>query len=607
VSAEPVDPSLLARVADDVRWLIDHPEFEERPPSIIDFCGPEYLNIRKHLRKRIAAELVEIFGTEFTPGHIAKYSEALITGGIGIGKTTVASVVLTYMACCTLCLKDPQDYYDLLPGSAIAFMQMSTKASQALEVIFHDTKSRIDNSPWFKTRYPRDTRTKNVIRFPKDINIIPGDSTETTFEGYNILGGVLDEMDSHKKTLTRDYAESGYSTIHARITSRFGDRGFLLLIGQMKTEGGFAMRKYEEFMARPDTYAVKLAIWESLDPERFSGPKFFYDQLRSRILHPDEVVGQGLDTSTYIEIPVEYLADFQVDPDKALRDLAGIPPKVADPFIRNADKVLAARERYVTRQPLLSQPWKDGRLAPGFVCDHGLLHYGHMDLAYSSETGDAAGLAIGHISHVVETEEGPKPYIVIDVACRIVPPPGRQLELSEVREVIYQLLARNFRIRKITLDGFQSTDTMQMLRKRRIHTDLLSVDKQLLPYQDLRDAIYEERIEFPKLIMKRKRSDPKETDVLIAELTELGYAPNGLKVDHPPGGSKDVADALAGTVHNIMQTGRWRTLGKAPASSGPRRVTEVAGEAFQHVLPPGGIGGITSPDWRNLGSPWASR
>lgn len=548
----------------DVQWLLDHPEFEERPPDIITFLGSDYLNIRKNMRKRIVAELIEIFGEEFTAGQIARYREALITGGIGIGKTTIASIVLSYMACCTLCLKDPQEYYKLLPGSKIAFMMMSSKRVVALEVIFQDTKARIDNSKWFSERYPRSGDYKNLIAFPKNIHIIPGDSLETTFEGYNILGGVMDEIDSHKLTLTKDYAESGYSTISARITSRYGKQGFLVLIGQTKTEGGFAMRRMEEFATREDCYAVKMAIWESLDPDNFSGKKFYYDTVRHRIIHDDEFVAQGMQTSqVLIEIPIEYLQNFTLDPDKALRDLAGVPRKVQDPFIRNTDKINTALLAFLDRNPLVAQPWKDGMLDSMLRCEDNLPRYGHIDLAYSAD-GDACGIAIGHISDYVDTDEGPKPYIVIDVAIRLTPPPGRQIQISEARDLVYQLQRKGYRIKFMSLDGFQSVDTMQTLRKHHIRSDLLSVDTKLLPYSDLRDAIYDERIAIPTIIDRRKRSDPKPFDLIFSELSELGYTPNGLKVDHPPGGSKDVTDAIAGTVHNLMM--RARRGGKNHAS-----------------------------------------
>lgn len=589
----------------DVQWLMDNPEFEERPPDIVTFLGEDYLGIAKSIRPRILAELLEIFGPEFVPGQIARYREALVTGGIGIGKTTIASIVLSYMTCCTLCLRDPQDYYSLIKGSKIAFMMMSTKRTIALEVIFQDTKARIDNSPWFKSRHPRSGDYKNLLVFDKNIHIIPGDSLETTFEGFNILGGVIDEIDSHKVTLTKDYAENGYSTISARITSRFGDQGFLMLIGQTKTEGGFAMRRMEEFSAREDCYAVKMAIWESLPPEKFCGRKFYYDVIRSKVITDVEFVNLGLALSdSMIEIPVEYQQNFELDPDKALRDLAGVPRKVADPFIRNTDKISTALLRFLDRGPLVAQPWRDNRLDPMLRCTDSLPRYGHIDIGYSAN-GDACGIAIGHIAEYVETDDGLKPFIVIDAACRLTPPPGRQLELAEARQVIYDLQARGFKIKKVTLDGFMSTDTIQMLRKRGIRSDLLSVDKKLLPYSDLRDAIYDERIAIPSIVGKRKRTDPREYDIIFTELSELGYAPNGDKVDHPVNGTKDVSDAIAGTVHNLMLRARAGGANYAAPSTSGAKLSSAAsvnpGLGNPFALPPsspflsGGLAEYNSP------------
>src|SRR5678815_1244236 len=138
---------------------------------------------------------------------------------------------------------------------------MSTSESQAKEVVFGDIKARIQYSPWFRDKYPYDPNYKNQIRFTsKDIWIVPGDSAETTFEGYNILGGILDEMDSHRVTPKRDYAESGYNTISNRISSRFQDRGLFILIGQMKHEQGFAARHFASMSAEENSYVSRMTL-----------------------------------------------------------------------------------------------------------------------------------------------------------------------------------------------------------------------------------------------------------------------------------------------------------------------------------------------------------
>lgn len=543
---------------DELEWLRDHPDFEERPATVEEFLGSDYLGIADRVRPRIRQELSAILGEEVDPWRIARYSEALITGGIGIGKTTVASIILPYLVHWVLCLKDPHAYYGLLPGSRIAFMQMSTSEKQALEVVFGDIKARIQYARWFRDRYPPDPAFKNQLRFPKDVWIIPGDSAETTFEGYNILGGILDEGDSHKVTKTRDYAEQGYTAISSRITSRFQDRGFLLIIGQQKSATGFMSRKYQEFRERKDAYAVRLAIWDSMGKEfykdKHGGRVFSYDTLRKIILPAG--VAKTLGDSRVVEIPELYRRQFQMNPEKALRDLAGIPPKVGNPFISLVDRIFECRDRWVERYGEESPVAPDGRIASWFRAFDSLKRVAHLDLAYSAE-GDALGLAMGHVRELVDIEGELKPFITIDLVMRLRAAPGTEIFLADVRQIIYSLRDdRRFKLEKVTMDGFQSTDTMQQLQRRRIDTEFVSLDKSLLGYSDLRDAIYEGRLAFPPYFANIWRNDMTEkVEILVQELTEL--VDNGTKVDHPEAGSKDVADAVAGVVTTLMGDRRY--------------------------------------------------
>src|SRR5687768_5122173 len=105
-----------------MKFLRENPHFEQRPASIREFLGPGYLDIEKKVRPGLLKALVDIFGEEVNPHRIGLFERAMVTGGIGIGKTTFAAIALPYMAHWILCLKDPQDYFELLPGSRIALM-----------------------------------------------------------------------------------------------------------------------------------------------------------------------------------------------------------------------------------------------------------------------------------------------------------------------------------------------------------------------------------------------------------------------------------------------------------------------------------------------------
>ena len=569
-------------VVSEFNFLKDNPQFEQRPASIIEFLGPEYLNIRDKVRPGIRKSLVRIFGDTVSPIVISRVRRAVFSGGIGIGKTTVASIIMTYMVHWVSCLKDPQDYFNLMDGSRIAFMLMSTSESQAKEVLFGDIKARINNSPWFRNNCQPDKDFRNQLRFPKDIWVLPGNSQETSFEGYNILGGILDEGDSHKKTRDKDYAEQGYDTIHSRIDSRFNDpatedhRGLLVAIGQMKSSSGFMATKRDELEKDPNAYVSIMSIWESIGWNNYLKPNgdrnsFWYDIKRKQIV-PEELVAL-IKNDSLIEVPASYRKNFVSNPEKALRDLAGIPPAVDDPFISMVDRIEECTERWIEshrdasgRVPV---PVDDNPVSPAFASDlvatDSLRRALHLDIAVSAE-GDALGLAMGHVSKLVEIDDELKPYIVFDFLLRMKAPAGKEIILGDVRRILYELKEdRHYKIKSVTMDGFQSTDSMQQLRRRRIPSSYLSVDKTLIPYYDLREAIYERRIEFPPYLTHVNVGDVEVVEIArreLMQLTEVGH-----KVDHPKKGSKDVTDAMAGVVYTLMGDRAYRRIAR-PAATG---------------------------------------
>lgn len=589
------------RIAAELRWLKKHPEFREKPATLIEFLGPDYLNIESGVRETIKTILSDIIGEDVQPDRLAAYSKALITGGIGIGKTTIASIVLPYMCHWVLCLNDPQGFFDLLPGSRIAFMQMSTSEDQAKEVVFGDIKARIKYSPWFRDNATIDPAYKNQIRFEGDIWILPGDSSDTTFEGYNILGGIVDEMDSHKVTETtagrtgRDYAQEGYDTIHARITSRFQDRGFVLLIGQMKKANGFAARMLAEYDEDPKAYTARMTIWESLGWHRFLKPdgtrdSFWYDAKRKEIVPTG--IAEELKTDNLIEVPMVYHTDFKNNPEKALKDLAGIPPAVGDPFISLAHKIEDARDRWKARNVGYTTPVRPDRtIEPWFKANDSLKRVCHIDIGYSAK-GDAAGLAMGHVREVVEIEGEKKPYIVIDLMMRWKAPAGGEVMIADLRRMVYYLKEeRGFRIKKVTYDGFESQDSIQQLRKKRYEAERVSMDRSVLPYFDLRDAIYENRIEFPEYMVTLNPGDTRLVEIAYKELSELEDL--GSKIDHPKTGTKDVADTLAGVTYTLMGDRAYRRgvtdLSNYRAGKQESQINVMEGEGFSPSIVNGGI------------------
>jgi hypothetical protein len=171
----------------------------------------------------------------------------------------------------------------------------------------------------------------------------------------------------------------------------------------------------------------------------------------------------------------------------------------------------------------------------------------HID---PSLTGDATGFCMAHISEWVNVvrkdEDGTQfteraPVIFVDLMLRIVPPIGDEIVLGDVRKLIYQLSKRGYMITSVTMDswGNGAHDGVQKLNQKGFNASILSIDKTMGPYELLKGALYEDRVNLYPY------------PVLLKELRELERDWVKRKVDHPSGGSKDLSDALAGVVSTL--------------------------------------------------------
>ena len=119
----------------------------------------------------------------------------------------------------------------------------------------------------------------------------------------------------------------------------------------------------------------------------------------------------------------------------------------------------------------------------------------------------------------------------------------------------------------MSADSFQSVDTLQQLRQKGFATDRQSIDKTPIPYDVLKQAMYDGRVDIP------------HHEVLQAELVSLERNARTGKIDHRPGGSKDLADALAGVVYGLtMQRAVWLQHSVNPFEEAPALVTAVLGK-----------------------------
>lgn len=540
--------------------------------------SPDYLGMKRQVWPGVKEDLIAMS----QPGIVG----AIIEDGIGGGKSYRVSIKLLYelyrFAFQEVILgEDPRQKYELDQDSLISVSNVSLNAKQAKKVVFGYCSTFVDRSPWFKEYMPRDERISSELKFKNcNYSIFPGHGHQSSVIGLNLLSCVIDEANFFVKAEGAnssgiDYVEEMHDAIESRIRSRFELDGFLGVISSRRVVEDFTARKKRALLSDPDTsrryfLPPSRASWWGW-PERKKN-KWRWRHFNHHSLSFDappvefEKIDGGLG-GRELFIPETLWDTFLTNPESSLRDHASFPAEAMEPFIRRKDKIIPDWEmRSPIRQGVQPTDWMkqgikfDELVFDDFFGDPQEWYHFHIDLA---KKWDACGIGVVRNSGVDQVaiskgERRPEKAALLDLEflCQIRAPVGGEIEFATVRRIIYWLRdERGFRFKLSSYDGYQSVDSIQILQKRGFNMEALSVDKNLDPYITFKDALYEGRFFFPPAHGQTKetpwdgirqmaeRGDPMA--IFQVELARLELV-NGKKVDHPPNGSKDLSDAVAG-------------------------------------------------------------
>lgn len=569
----------------DVLWEID---YVRKPVDIDTFMEDDFYfgRIAKDLHPKWKSDMRAVFG----PG--SRIFEWIMTGAIGIGKTTLAGIGTGYKLYHLSCLRDPARYYGLLPGSLIVFGVYSITKRQVADTGYSNIKGYIDTSPYFRQQFPRSTKIDSKIDFyprtKKRIQVIPG-SQELHALGLNLFTFLMDEVnfmrvkDDKDAGVIKGQAYSMYNATYTRLLSRFTRPGgtlpgMMFLLSSRNAETSFLEEHLRTVKGGEHAYSTHIsdyALWE-VKNKAYTWPGFRVEVgdrvSRSRLLKPKEVARAG---ARVVEVPWEYHKPFTEDVDQALRDIAGvatfnlsplisdrpsvfeaISPALQHPFTRDDVTIDISDDTLIEAYFVLKSICKIQNSKWGPKLNPLVPRYVHVDIGL---TNDRLGIAMGHVAGRVRNERSnpdgtlsttSNPYVVIDLMLRIGSPPGGEVDLSKVRAFLFYLRNIGFPIARVTFDQFQSSDSIQILKKERFDAGHQSVDKDDEAYLSLRSAFFDRRI-------STYSYKPFEDEVL-----DLQRDMKKRKVDHPQRasngqkGSKDVSDAVAGVVWLCMNDER---------------------------------------------------
>lgn len=516
-----------------IAFLIDHPEYEHKPVGIREFIESErYLNAKSRVWPEVVDELERIFDAEPTSGKLSTYREVVLDMGIGSGKSYRVSAAFAYAVYRLLCYKCPQGQFsDMAPDSVIAIMNMSLSKPQAKRTVFGETASIINASPWFQQFALPDPRTRSELKFPKHVVIFPGSSSETAPLGYNIYVCNMDEAAFYTQTDDKDAAAEIYDAMYGRVTSRFGESGLIFATSSPRYVDDFIEKKLDEASTNARVYGRRCATWENKpsDIQAIKAGETF------KLQHPRERDAAGV--ARLVDIPIKYQDAFRRNRNKAWRDFGAVASLALDPYF--------GEEEYARLAGIVGAGWYNSpdlsNLSPE-PAEYAV----HVDIGLKR---DALGFCLAKI----RDDGGADVKAILRVVCAKRAEQLRkknepfdlvighdQVQLEEVRQIIYRLTDRGFFIGSVSFDGFQSIDSIQQLQNRGYDAKMISCDRDMKAYDTFKDFV------------NTGRFTSCRHDFFLLECSRLEQK-DGKKVDHPPSGSKDLADAVSGVCRAIAE------------------------------------------------------
>jgi intein/homing endonuclease len=544
---------------------------------------------------------------------IEKYHNFALTSGVFVhntGKTRAAIWGMMYVMHMVLCLKSPWKFFGKDAGGKMAIVFFNLTQTLGASKGFGLLQSYLLKSPWFTQRgrvVPSEVNPR--IDFPI-FEYVSGSPYAKGFgvQGHDIITALMDEVDSPAESdKQRLRVLKAFEAGYRRFENRFVGKSLLASDGRATIGKFFLVASKQEqlsflntFIAKmknsPNVYIVDVPIWEAKPDAEYCGIKF--PVMIGDLYTPSKVLGQEIGDEfesnsqavdgavrsgfQVINVPIEYLADFQRDIVGALRDFAGVSiAGMRKTKLFPSEKLLVDCYDPAKRDPI-SKLTIDVGLGDDVnfaeyidfsairVPRH-IPRYIHVDIAYSGE-GDALGLGMSCISGWTEAavenlEDGGEmkveklPVVETDFGMRIHARPGDKIPLSRVRKLIADLkIVYHFNIRLVTFDlDLLSEESKQILTRIGIDCDKLSLDRSPQIYRNFRDVVHSKRWcchrdEYLHFELSNLEDDPDKNKVDHPdEVVDIEFLENGNTRDIVVKGSKDKSDGVVGSVENALR------------------------------------------------------
>jgi len=520
-----------------------------------------------------------------------KYNEIIFEASLGTGKSTIGLYILIRKLYEMSCFENIPALYGLMSTASTFFMYLAPTLTTAESTGYGQLRNTLDTIPYFCENFQRNPNKSSTLEFPEHIVFAAG-STLGHIVGSNLIASILDEGNffSHGKANSPD-VHASVAHIHNSIVTR-GQSRFLrncvnnslsILISSPTYRSSYTQSRIQQAENNPRTKVITGSLW-SIKGRHLYSPKSFYvfkgtDKLDPLLINSVADINSILSSSYYSpiesthdiveaynileptaramfdEVPDDFRSQYENALVQALQDISGISVNAQGRFFTSRVVLGQAVDKDLpewftkTEFPITTGDDNPINRVDYFLKDHRVYHRETLNIHFDySLSSDCTGIAGAHRSGSVFKDGQELPVVTVDFALKILPPPPpQQISISRVRQFVFTLRNLGYNIGAVTMDSFQSSESIQILQENNFHAYMYSVNRTDEEYLAFINMLYENRIKFNQQVH----------DEIAKEIFYLIHYRDKRKVDHPPkqgpnSPGNDIMDAVVGAVWSCI-------------------------------------------------------
>lgn len=508
----------------------------------------------------------ELLDEVYPAPFLKKYDHIVLSCATRSGKTFCTAIVILYEIYWLSCMISP---LRTLNVANIVIALLSKDASTAISQIGSEVYKGLTQAPYFKgvvrEKLSFSKIDKEGVHIMDDVIVKAGSSLSTVI-GTNLYCSCLDEANAPSSRIAQENLVEARMKIYTEMQDRRRasyDRapkpvGMLMFTSSPTDEGDVLSEIIADLKTKEAQGEVKPLIrdnisrWEAREDDTSEMFDFFMgSDTKDPCILDGSIQLKPSEMDNTIQVPVKYYSDFFTNPYESIQNIAGrrtMPETALFNTVSVFERVFN-KENDIFYKDTPEVSLNNGLNLDDFLIDKDYFshpnrpdcfRYIHLDMAYRC---DRFGLASVYSDKIKYTdEEGHEIYLrkyFVDFCLGVQSKNKETVDILKVLEFVYSLKERGYPLKLVTTDNHQGEIARQMIAKKGVRTEYLSMEKTKEQYHNLKNIILTERLEGYK------------NPALMKELR--GLRESQKKIEKGKGYTDDMSDALAGALWSCSQ------------------------------------------------------